>query len=261
MRHYIREITPRTPPFDPVALARETENIICKGTRRKYTSFHVADVYGGIATGYTVGCHLRCVYCWVNPSRDYPERYGKYYTPGEAVDNLEMAAREKGVRKMRISGAEPTLCRSHLLKILQLAEEIDWLDLFILETNGILLGNDISYARELSRSHKVHVRVCLKAGTSEGFRERTGAMGDYFHLPFRAVENLKDSGVSFHVAAMTDPRIMSFDERRKLISRLAEIDPSLVSHLEEEIIDPYDNTLKRLERAGVDLDWEIYRRW
>jgi len=41
--------------------------------------------------------------------------------------------------------------------------------LFILETNVILLGADRDYVKGLSRFKKVHIRVSLKAGTTEDF--------------------------------------------------------------------------------------------
>nr|NIN64237.1 hypothetical protein [Anaerolineae bacterium]NIN94519.1 hypothetical protein [Anaerolineae bacterium]NIQ77589.1 hypothetical protein [Anaerolineae bacterium] len=64
-------------------------------------------------------------------------------------------------------------------------------------------------------------------------------------------------GARFHVAAMTaDPRIVSTEERQSLLGRLARIDPALVSHLEEEVVDPYHTTLERLRYAGVELPWK-----
>ena len=79
MGTYPRYITPSLEPFDPIELARETEEIVCKGDARKYTDFYATGVYGGIATGYTCGCCLRCVFCWVDWSRDFPEHYGQFY--------------------------------------------------------------------------------------------------------------------------------------------------------------------------------------
>jgi uncharacterized Fe-S cluster-containing radical SAM superfamily protein len=119
---YPRYITPGFEPFDPVQLARETEAIVCKGDARKYTDFYATGVYGGIATGYTCGCCLRCVFCWVDRSRDFPERYGKFYSADEAFKTLTETAHRFNVRKLRISGAEPTLGKEHLLKLLQHVE-------------------------------------------------------------------------------------------------------------------------------------------
>ncbi len=126
------------------------------------------------------------------------------------------------------------------------------LSLFILETNGILLGNDRSYVREISRFERVHIRVSLKAGRPETFTQRTGAVPEAFELPFKAIEALLDHGVSFHVAAMTDPRLMSENERKELIERLAEIDPFVAANLEEEICDPYETTIVRMAAYGLD---------
>jgi len=74
MEKYPRYVTPNFEPFDPVELARETEKIVTRYNEdgkceRKYTAFYATGVYGGIATGYTVGCCLRCCF------RTLPLRY------------------------------------------------------------------------------------------------------------------------------------------------------------------------------------------
>lgn len=247
----IRMIRKDSPRFDPVKLARITEEIVCRGDRRKYTAFYTVGVYRGISTGYAVGCCLRCYYCWSEWSRDFPELYGKFYSPREAFKLLDRAAKEYGVRKLRISGCEPTIGRSHLIKLLELVENSKY-DLFILETNGILFGADKSYVKEISKFSKVHVRVSLKAGNPLGFSRRTGAMLKYFELPFKAIKYLLDYGISFHVAAMTDPRIMPREERKELINRLREIDVGVATNLEEEICDPYNTTIVRMFIYGID---------
>ena len=82
-----------------------------------------------------------------------------------------------------------------------------------LETNGALFGLDPSYVSEISKLRKVHVRVSLKAGNSEAFELRTGVNRSYFEVPFKAIEYLLKSNISFHVAAMIDPRIMPKGEK------------------------------------------------
>ena len=70
------------------------------------------------------------------------------------------------------------MCKDHLLQVLELVGTTDYL--FMLETNGILLGHDQNYSEELDRfRNNLHVRVSLKAGTPEGFQRRTGAAGKY----------------------------------------------------------------------------------
>jgi len=252
MREYPRYVTPGFEPFDPVDLAKETEKIVCRGKDRKYTAVYATGVYGGIATGYTCGCCLRCVFCWVNLSRDFPEKFGEFYSPEKAFNKLREAAHKYRVQKLRVSGAEPTLGKDHLLDLLEHVETSEF-PLFILETNGILFGIDRDYVKKISKFNKSHVRVSLKAGTPEAFTKKTGAKPEAFEIPFQAIRNLLDYNVSFHAAAMTDLRIMSVDERRSLLNRLREIDWRIAVNLEEEVVDPYETTVVRMKKAGYDV--------
>ena len=253
---YQRYLEPGFIPFDPLELARETERIVCRGERRKYTKFICTRMYGGIVTGYTCGCCLRCIFCWVHWCRDFPEKYGHFYSPAESFHQLRRAARKTRVFQLRLSGAEPTLGKAHLLGLLERVENSPF-QLFILETNGILLGADPDYAKQISRFKKVHTRVSLKAGTPEAFTKKTGALPESFELPFNGIVNLIEAGASFHVAAMSaDSRIVDRQERQSLFDRLASIDSSLVDNLEEEVVSPYHNTLERLRLAGVKLPWD-----
>ncbi len=119
---YQRYLEPGFTPFDPLELARQTEKIVCRGDSRKYTKFYCTGVYGGIATGYTCGCCLRCIFCWVNWSRDFPEKYGTFRAPAEAFHQLSRVARKARVSQLRISGAEPTLSTSHLLALINMVK-------------------------------------------------------------------------------------------------------------------------------------------
>ena len=260
-RKYPRFVTPGFESFNPVELAKETEKIVTRngpeGLERKYEDFYATGVYGGIATGYCVGCCLRCVFCWVSWGRDFPEKYGQFYSPKEAFTQLRNAAQKYKVKKLRISGAEPTLGKSHLLSLLEYVEESEF-PLFILETNGILFGVDKDYVRKISKFTKPHIRVSLKAGTPEAFTKKTGAKPEAFEIPFQAIKNLLDHNVSFHVAAMSaDPRIVTTEERENLIRKLAEIDPRLVLNLEEEVMDGYNTTLARLKYANLKVKWPL----
>ncbi len=238
-------------PFNPIELYKKTEKIVCRDSNRKYTKFYYTGVYGGISTGYTVGCCLKCVFCWVDWSRDFPYRYGKFYSPKQVYERLLRNAKLRNVKKLRISGGEPTICKEHLLKLLNLATKNDYL--FILESNGIILGDDENYIKELSKypNDRLHIRISLKAGTKEGFQKRTGAIGDYYILPFLVIQNLLKSNINFHVACMSDPRLMPVNERREMIKKLKEI--GYFRYLEEEICDPYNTTIVRLKAAGFDI--------
>lgn len=249
MNSYPRFVENGLEPFNPLELTRATEEICCHGDSRKYTDFYCTGVYGGISTGYLVGCCLRCVFCWVGLSREFPEQYGELHSSQEAFSQLVTNARRAGLNKLRLSGGEPTLGREHLMELLGLANSTHYL--FILETNGVLLGADERYVQELKSFPNVHVRVSLKAGTPEGFQRRTGARGEFVELPYRAIEHLRNSKVSFHVAAMTDSRFMELSEKRELVRRLEAIGYN--GYLEEEVADPYETSVLRLRKAGLKI--------
>jgi len=250
---YVRYVTPDFEYFDPVELAKETEKIVCRDDQRKYTGFNLWRYYGGTIDGYTCGCCLRCVFCWADWSRDFPERAGHFYTPERAFERIISLAKKYGVNRVRITGAEPTIGKKHLLRLLELFENSD-ISVFILETNGVLFGVDKRYVKQISKFEKHHVRISLKAGFPEEFAKKTGALPESFEIPFQAIRNLLDCNVDFHVAAVTDPRIMSFKERANLIRKLKEIDPNLIKTLEEEVLEPHQTALVRLKYAG-------FRRW
>jgi len=267
MMTYQRFLAPGFTPYDPLELAKETERIVTRegpqGLERKYTDVYSAPVYGGIATGYAAGCCLRCIYCWSNWSRDFPEGLGRFYSPREVAEELFKAAeggitspgwerfRHLKVRKLRLSGCEPTLGKEHLLSLLNHIERSCYP--FYLETNGILFGADKDYVKRLSPYSKfIYVRVSFKAATPEGFTQRTGAVGKYYELPFRALKHLLDEEIYARPAAMTDPRVMPKREKQILIERLGEIDSRIArdpEELEEEQIDAYQTTISRLKAA------------
>ncbi|RLI05982.1 molybdenum cofactor biosynthesis protein MoaA [Candidatus Bathyarchaeota archaeon] len=267
---YQRFLTPNFKPYNPLELAKETEKIVTRsgpeGVERKYTGVYSAPVYRGVATGYAVGCCLRCIYCWSNWSRDFPEIFGKFYSPKQVALMLQKAAKEGitasgweafrhlRVYKLRLSGCEPTIGREHLFSVLSYLMDSEY-PLFILETNGILLGADKNYVKKLTEfAGKLYVRVSFKAATPEGFTQRTGALGKFYDLPFKALKYLLDEGIYARAAVMTDPKIMSKEERKLLIEMLGEIDPRIAKNpweLEEERIDAYETTVKRL-KAYID---------
>jgi uncharacterized Fe-S cluster-containing radical SAM superfamily protein len=242
-------ITKDSLPFDPLDLAKETEKLCIKGSSRKYTDFYCTGVYGGISTGYLVGCCLRCVFCWVSLSRDFPFKYGEFFTPEEVFEKLLFNARKAKVKKLRLSGGEPTLGKEHLLGVLDLVDDTDYF--FVLETNGILLGKEPEYVRALRKYRNLYVRVSIKAGTPEGFEKRTGGKGKFYELPYLAVDTLHREGIYFRVASMSDPRVMPKEDRKEMIRKLREV--GYKDYLEEEVCDPYDTSVIRLRKAGFSI--------
>jgi len=226
--------------IDPIELTRKTEKIVCKNNLRKYYRFRRAPFYGGIATADCVGCNLRCIFCWAYNVVKNPEKIGKFYTSDEVAKKLTKIARENGFDKVRISGNEPTICREHLLEVL---EKIPNDLLFILETNGILIGFDESFARDLSRFENLHVRVSLKGTTEKEFEKLTLAKGEFFKFQIKALENLKKFGVSCHPALIE----IAKEDREGLLKKLKKIDPSFELEIEPLILYPWvEENLKKM---------------
>jgi uncharacterized Fe-S cluster-containing radical SAM superfamily protein len=238
--------------FDPIDLAARTEKIVCKGNTRRYLRFGTTPDYGnGVATGYTSGCNIRCVFCAASHTRDNPDTANRFYTPLEVFEKLhEIIKSHKKIRVARISDGEPTIGRDHLLELIGHIESSD-IRKFYLESNGTILGNDESYVRDLSRFRKLVVRISLKAGTPESFTKITGCIPEAFELPFQAIRYLYKYRVDCQVSAMVgDPRMMDPLERISLLSRLGVIDPNLVLNLHEEFTILFPNAKERLEANG-----------
>jgi len=231
--------------IDPIELAEKIERIISSGEKRKYYRFRSAPFYGGIATADCVGCCLKCLFCWSWHIIVQPEKVGRFYSPEEVTRNLLSISRKKGFHQVRISGNEPTLHRPHLLKVLQLIpKEIR----FILETNGILIGHDPSYAKDLSRFSNLYVRVSLKGACSEDFERLTGVKPEGFGLQLKALENLVEEGVDCFPAVMAN--FSSQEEIKKLRQRLKGIRPDFADFEEEELI-LYPFVEENLRKAGI----------
>ncbi|MFW9792882.1 MAG: radical SAM protein [Candidatus Thorarchaeota archaeon] len=253
------------PPFpvNPIKLTEDTRKGVCKTIdgipMRKYTQFYAVRVYGGIATAYSVGCNYRCVFCWVDWSRDWPERYGEFYSPSEVYHKLREIMKVQDLRRARISGAEPTLCPSHLLGILDLVHRNrEAFDLFVIESNGVVFSQDEKLVKNLesyaSQSSDTvgHVRLSIRAGLPKPFEEKTGCQSKFVDLPFIAAQLLWDANVSFHVAVVVDPRFTSEEEKQTIYAKLSDIDESIMKNVEEEFLDPYPHALVRLRAVGRD---------
>ena len=116
--------------------------------------------------------------------------------------------------------------------------------MFILETNGILLGADLTYVEEISKFRNIHVRVCLKGSTSEEFSWLTGAEKG-FDYQLKALENLRDENISFNIALVSVR-----GDKQELFNRLAIMDLGRIL-IEEEEIKLYPMVRKRLGDEGI----------
>ncbi len=227
--------------YNPIELSKKTESIVIKGDMKKYYRFRPTRFYGGIATADTVGCNLRCKFCWSSNSVWNAKNAGDFYSPDMVSKKLNNIARKKGYHQVRISGGEPTIGRNHLVKLLT---NIHSDFLFILETNGILLGHDKKYVEELSKFKNLHVRVCLKGCNSEEFSWLTGAESG-FDYQIKALEYLQEENMRFNIALVSVK-----DGKNELFNRISEMGLGKIM-IEEEEIKLYPQVRNRLEKERI----------
>lgn len=252
-----RELRRGSKPFNPIDVSKAIEAFVCRDlgreVLRKYSRIRFVRFYHGAATAFVAGCNLRCFFCWADESRDYPERFGSFYSAEQVVKKLREIARRYRTPLARISGGEPTICWRHLIQLLRALEEESAFSTVLLETNGIILGSNTELVKDLRGFSKLVVRVSIKGGFPDRFEARTGARREFFEAPFRALEALIANGIDCYPAALTDPRLVDSEERREIYRRLASIDERLCLDLEEEIIEPFPHARRRIMIYGASL--------
>lgn len=228
--------------YDPIELSKKTEKIVVENNLKKYYRFRPTGFYGGIATADTVGCNLRCKFCWSSNSVWNARSTGEFYSSEEVADKLQSIADKKGYHQLRISGGEPTIGKQHLIDLL---ENIKTKYLFILETNGILLGYDKKYIEDLSVFENLHVRVCMKGADSEEFSLFTGAKKG-FEYQIKTLQYLRDKQMNFNIALVSTHK----EKKQHFFQRLVEMNLDKVM-IEEEEIKLYPMVRKRLQKEKL----------
>ena len=228
--------------YDPIKLAESTEKIVVDGNKRKYVQLgRPLRFYGGTTSATEVGCNLRCKFCFSDQPVWNPKNTGAFYTPQEVFDGLAKTARRYGHTIISASASEGTVGRQHLFELLDLVEQSEFV--YILETNGMTLGNDPEYVRELARYKKLHVRVSIKGCNEEEFHRLTGAAKEAYKLPYVALKSLIDAGVSCNACLM-----VSFS------------DATSVDHAKQAFYKVHPGILKSLELERIKLFPKVFLR-
>jgi uncharacterized Fe-S cluster-containing radical SAM superfamily protein len=245
-----------TPGYDPIKLTdvvREFATRISPGgiEERRYYRFRGGRWYGGIATADVVGCNLRCGFCWSWREASHRMAEGFFCEPEEVFKRLVSIAESRGYEAVRLSGGEPTISRKHVLTLLELFRNTRYT--FILETNGILIGADNTYAKELEDYDNLIVRVSIKGARREEFHMLTLAEPVFFEYQLKALKNLVDAGME--PGRRVYPAVMlSFSSReayRSLKDRLAEIHPTLSKEIDEEYVILYPHVVELLKKRKL----------
>jgi uncharacterized Fe-S cluster-containing radical SAM superfamily protein len=234
--------------FDPVKLATATERVVVAGNRRKYARLaRTLRFYNGTSSSVEVGCNLRCSFCYSDRPVRKPGSTGKFYTPSEVFNALDRSAKKHGHKIISASASEGTLGRQHLFELLELVDQSEYV--YVLETNGITIGDDPEFATQLSRYKNLHTRVSIKGTNADEYSRITGAIPSSYELPYRALKYLIREGVSCNAClSLSFSTEDGLDEAR---AKLAEIHPGLLISLEEEFITLFPKVAKRLREEGL----------
>ena len=187
--------------YDPILLTKKTEQVVVRGNKRKYGNLaRTLRFYGGVTSAQEVGCNLRCKFCFSEKPVRRPHTTGRFYTPKQVFSALAKNAKKNGHKLISASASEGTLGKEHLFGILDEVEKSDFI--YILESNGITIGSDPEFARELSKYKRLHVRISIKGAYPQEYHKLTGADPRTYSLPFNALEYLIRESVSCNVCIM-----------------------------------------------------------
>lgn len=106
---------------------------------------------------------------------------------------------------------------------------------FIIETNGIAIGHDLSLL-DLLRPLECHIRLTIKGDDPESFQKITGAFGETFKYQLQAVDAIQKARISLSVAVMAQ-----FVDSNKLPCRVDE---------EEDLI-MYQSTERNMQKRDL----------
>ena len=234
--------------YDPIKLTEKMESIVVDGNKRKYAKLsRPLRFYGGTTSAVEVGCNLRCKFCFSDKPVFRPQSTGQFYSPRQVFDALSKGADRYGHKLISASASEGTLGRQHLFELLDLVEESKYV--YILETNGMTLGNDKAFAEQLASYKNLHVRVSIKGTSQEEYHALTDAIAESYEYPFRALKHLIDAGVSCNACVMIS--FSDDDGIRNVERKLFELHPGLLKSLEKERITPFPKVAQRLAKNGL----------
>ena len=206
-------------PFDPVQRSKDVESLVMQGDARSYYRFRYAKFYGGIVTADAVGCNLLCAYCWNYNRNLYPAKAGALYSPIEVAEKLQAISKKHHCDQFRVSGAEPILGRASALHLAEVIRRVG--GHFIVETNGIAIGYDLSII-DLLKPLNCHVRLTIKGDDPISFQKVTGALGEALKYQLQAARAFQEANISLSMAVMSqfvdaDKLPFQVDEKEDLI--------------------------------------------
>jgi len=173
----------------------------------------------------TPDCHMRCMYC--RPAGPYVRDGGPLLSAGELVQLASHLVRRHGVRKVRLTGGEPT-ARGDLAEIISRLSSIDGLEELAMTTNGLTLARDAALLR---RKGLKRVNVSLDSLDAAVFAAITGA--NALHLVLEGISAALAAGLPVKLNCVVLrgrnldelPRLVAWAAARSLEIRFIELMP------------------------------------
>jgi uncharacterized Fe-S cluster-containing radical SAM superfamily protein len=119
---------------------------------------------------------------------------------------------------------------------------------FILETNGLLLGMHKEFCESLRRPG-LRIRVSLKGTDPESFERVSGARAEFFRYPIDALVELRRLAIDSWPAVMSE--LFSKEQTLGLQKTLRAA--GLTTPLEEECLEPYGFVLQNLKERRITV--------
>lgn len=229
---------------DPIEIANKIEHSLVQDGKRFFGEFMIeesADKKVLVANAYSCGCNVNCYYC-ASLMKDYGEGYVPdlnlkyikevefkmgYYSPNELLDRfLAMVGEVKNnpniyhnreITQFAILDCETTIGMKYIFDFLEELHNYNIANngkyVFVIFTNGIILGNDTKLIEKLGKyKESVALRFSIKAGNREEFGKRLDINPNYYQCPYRAIEKCIELGMDCQIAVLNDLAIMSAEE-------------------------------------------------
>jgi len=181
---------------------------------------------GYLRLSLTKGCSMRCTYCrptWLEQPRDEP-----MLTPQEIEDLVRHLVDRHGLRKVRLTGGDPT-SRRELVEIIERIAGIDGIDDLAMTTNGLTLSR---MAQTYADAGLQRINLSIDTLDAKRFASMTGVDG--LTRVMRGLDAAQAAGLgpiklnSVVLRGENDadlPDLVRFAARRGLVARFIELMP------------------------------------
>ena len=198
----------------------------------------------------TDACNLRCVYCMPEEMQFLPRAA---LLQDDEVLFIVQAAAQLGVRKIRLTGGEPTV-RKNIVELVRRIKQVPGIEELAMTTNGVLLAD---LAQPLAAAGLDRVNVSVDTLDSAGFKRitRWGSLHDVWS----GVEAAEAAGLKpiklncvvtrgYNDEQVADLARLTFDHPWEV--RFIELMPfGEVANFAHNAVVPYQETMARVEEA------------